>query len=408
MVSLPLALTRHMHLSMHLYNLHYRSPSSARSLGLWAVSSAESHRLDIVRTHLPDLLRAVASVRMIETSTASPSPSPSSSSTSNSSHEHSIPPLQSLSLTSDDMDKLGFLIMGAPVNKETSGCIPTTSSSSSSSVEFFECEGRLSSLAPTAAMTSWSNGKTWPACDAQQWLLANLSTHDGLYPPTPPPQRFTPQVNSNIGGGGGGINKSLNFDGMDGVGNSYHSPPQSSASHKSAATTAVSVSPNKQPSMQQSDSSSTSSSSGEVTESVLLANDRRVEVPDRSVELFPPMDMLPPLPPNTTSSRSSSSSACSRPLPRVINSVAHRTVFCRSSLTKEAYSAWKTQQQQQSSLSIHSEIAFSDLMVNHCQDSHLYLLEPFRHATLVGCSDCTIVIGAIQGNTCDMHACIYM
>jgi len=38
-----------------------------------------------------------------------------------------------------------------------------------------------------------------------------------------------------------------------------------------------------------------------------------------------------------------------------------------------------------------------DLFVSHCADSHLYLLEPYRFASVLGCSDCTIVVGAVQG-----------
>lgn len=37
-----------------------------------------------------------------------------------------------------------------------------------------------------------------------------------------------------------------------------------------------------------------------------------------------------------------------------------------------------------------------DLNVSHCTDAHLYLLEPYRFVTIMGCSDCTIVVGAVQ------------
>ena len=41
--------------------------------------------------------------------------------------------------------------------------------------------------------------------------------------------------------------------------------------------------------------------------------------------------------------------------------------------------------------------ALGDLYVNHCSNSHLYLLESFGFATIFGCTDCTIVVGAVKG-----------
>ncbi|CAM9332079.1 unnamed protein product, partial [Heterosigma akashiwo] len=35
--------------------------------------------------------------------------------------------------------------------------------------------------------------------------------------------------------------------------------------------------------------------------------------------------------------------------------------------------------------------------VNHCHDSYIYLLGAFKSATVLGCTDCTVVIGAISG-----------
>jgi hypothetical protein len=38
-----------------------------------------------------------------------------------------------------------------------------------------------------------------------------------------------------------------------------------------------------------------------------------------------------------------------------------------------------------------------DLIVSDCSDCHLYLLQPFEHATIANCSGCTIVVGATAG-----------
>lgn len=38
-----------------------------------------------------------------------------------------------------------------------------------------------------------------------------------------------------------------------------------------------------------------------------------------------------------------------------------------------------------------------DLSISECADAHFYLLQPFEHATIAGCSNCTIVIGAVAG-----------
>lgn len=37
------------------------------------------------------------------------------------------------------------------------------------------------------------------------------------------------------------------------------------------------------------------------------------------------------------------------------------------------------------------------LYLNHCHDSHLYLLGPVQLACITGCTDCTIVVGAVAG-----------
>jgi TBCC domain-containing protein 1 len=38
-----------------------------------------------------------------------------------------------------------------------------------------------------------------------------------------------------------------------------------------------------------------------------------------------------------------------------------------------------------------------DIHVSGCSDSHMYLLQPFEHATISACSGCTIVVGAVAG-----------
>lgn len=39
----------------------------------------------------------------------------------------------------------------------------------------------------------------------------------------------------------------------------------------------------------------------------------------------------------------------------------------------------------------------SDLQVNCCQESYVYVLSAVRFATVMGCKDCTVVIGAAAG-----------
>lgn len=38
-----------------------------------------------------------------------------------------------------------------------------------------------------------------------------------------------------------------------------------------------------------------------------------------------------------------------------------------------------------------------DVIVAECSDAHMYLLQPFEHATISACSNCTIVVGAVAG-----------
>ena len=38
-----------------------------------------------------------------------------------------------------------------------------------------------------------------------------------------------------------------------------------------------------------------------------------------------------------------------------------------------------------------------DLHIADCSDTHFYLLQPFEHATIAACTDCTIVLGAVAG-----------
>ncbi|KAG5175652.1 tubulin binding cofactor C-domain-containing protein [Tribonema minus] len=41
--------------------------------------------------------------------------------------------------------------------------------------------------------------------------------------------------------------------------------------------------------------------------------------------------------------------------------------------------------------------AARQLQINQCHESYMYVLAPLRHATIVGCTDCTIVVGAVRG-----------
>lgn len=49
---------------------------------------------------------------------------------------------------------------------------------------------------------------------------------------------------------------------------------------------------------------------------------------------------------------------------------------------------------------VSSQLSFSrlhDLHIADCTDTQFYLLQPFEHATIAACADCTIVIGAVAG-----------
>jgi TBCC domain-containing protein 1 len=70
-----------------------------------------------------------------------------------------------------------------------------------------------------------------------------------------------------------------------------------------------------------------------------------------------------------------------------------------------------------------------DLTISDCSDAHFYLLQPFEHATISGCTGCTIVVGAAAGllhvvdcektmitsaarrilvsNSCDVQLCVF-
>ena len=70
-----------------------------------------------------------------------------------------------------------------------------------------------------------------------------------------------------------------------------------------------------------------------------------------------------------------------------------------------------------------------DLAISDCSDAHFYLLQPFEHATIAGCTNCTIVVGAVAGllhvvdcekttftsasrrilvsNSCDVQLCVF-
>lgn len=70
-----------------------------------------------------------------------------------------------------------------------------------------------------------------------------------------------------------------------------------------------------------------------------------------------------------------------------------------------------------------------DLAITDCSDVHMYLLQPFEHVTIAGCTGCTIVVGAVAGllhivdcekttitsaarrilvsNSCDVQLCVF-
>lgn len=49
------------------------------------------------------------------------------------------------------------------------------------------------------------------------------------------------------------------------------------------------------------------------------------------------------------------------------------------------------------SLSSNESGRLHDIHVADCSDTHFYLLQPFEHATIAACTDCTIVLGAVAG-----------
>ena len=77
--------------------------------------------------------------------------------------------------------------------------------------------------------------------------------------------------------------------------------------------------------------------------------------------------------------------------PRVVNFVARHTVIARE------YPPPSPSEVASSEMPTTNGAPLRDLHVNHCHDAHLYLLEPYRFATVFGCTDCTIVVGAVKG-----------
>jgi len=72
------------------------------------------------------------------------------------------------------------------------------------------------------------------------------------------------------------------------------------------------------------------------------------------------------------------------PSPRVLSKVVRHTVISRDSASGIGDGSSR-------------EGPLGDCYIQHCHDSYLYLLEPFRFATMVGCTDCTVVLGAVSG-----------
>ena len=80
--------------------------------------------------------------------------------------------------------------------------------------------------------------------------------------------------------------------------------------------------------------------------------------------------------------------------PRVVASVHRLTVIVRDE-EESPSSATGSEQGQEGSEG--AKLPLRDCAVHHCSESHLYLLEPYRFVSIVGCSGCTIVVGAVCG-----------
>jgi len=137
------------------------------------------------------------------------------------------------------------------------------------------------------------------------------------------------------------------------------------------------------------------------------AGDRSTESPPTSPPRSPPSSQQPtkPLPSSKlglascplvikapTRSHEGTSLASGSPLqPRVISSVNRLTVIVRDEESPNRSTNAEPNGEE------YSDTPLRDCAVHHCSDAHLYLLEPYRFVTIVGCSGCTIVVGAVCG-----------
>lgn len=80
-----------------------------------------------------------------------------------------------------------------------------------------------------------------------------------------------------------------------------------------------------------------------------------------------------------------------------------RTMAASNSHTQNSNDAGSTNESSHAHATTGAELAhvtngrLHDIHVSDCSDAHIYLLQPFEHATLSGCTGCTIVVGAVAG-----------
>ena len=75
-----------------------------------------------------------------------------------------------------------------------------------------------------------------------------------------------------------------------------------------------------------------------------------------------------------------------QPTPLIVNGASHTTVLHHEPPVKV---------RPESSASAEA-LCQRDAQINHCREAYVYLLSPFRHVTVMGCTDCTIVVGAVS------------
>ena len=73
------------------------------------------------------------------------------------------------------------------------------------------------------------------------------------------------------------------------------------------------------------------------------------------------------------------------------------TTTTTSNETKSDNDGANSNNQTTTSPSLSTNGRLHDVFVAECSDAHMYLLQPFEHATISACSNCTIVVGAVAG-----------